>query len=183
MLKSLLFGYFQKHSLSAGCQQWRTSTDSFTVGFSSPLWLFLCRCNYPSLAIFVDLVIQKPWIANSTYLIGGLAGILMRLDVGITLLGAQVSFTSQHRTIKIIKYVLIHGTACWREVGELWLLLTAVLCSFHFLWCLQTENAHSSSPSSTLEIKHRMDNFGLESTMELFYFWGHFIDCFHPGIF
>lgn len=153
--------------------------------FFTILDIFLCRCNYPSLAIFVDLVIQRlafrPWIPNSTYLIGCLARILTCLDLGITLLGTQVSFTSLHRTIKIIKYILIHDTACWREVGELWLLLTAVSFSFHFLRCLQTENCHS--PSSTLEIKHRMDNFGLEGTMELFYFWGHFTDCFHPGIF
>lgn len=57
-----------------------------------------------------------------------------------------------------------------REVGELRLLLTAALSSFHFLWHLQTENGHSFSRGSTLEIRHRMDNFGLESIVESFSF-------------
>jgi len=57
----------------------------------------------------------------------------MCLDLGITLLGTQVNFASLYSTIKIIKYILIRGIACWREVGELWLLLTATLSLFHFL--------------------------------------------------
>lgn len=107
----------------------------------------------------------------------------MCLCLGIILQGTQVSFRSVHRTIKMIKCILIHSIACWRVIGELLLLLTATLSSFHFVHHLWTENGHSFSLGSTSEIKHKMDNFGLESIMEVFYFWGCFVDCFHPGIF
>lgn len=121
ILKSLLFaGVFQKYSLSAmpvGCHQWRTSTDSFTAGLSSPSWILQMQLSLTG--NFCGLgnteAGNQTWIANSTYLIGGLAWILTHLNLGITLLGAQVSFTSLNRTIKIIKYILIHGSGCWRE--------------------------------------------------------------------